>query len=185
MQEVTVFVISDQHLFHENILKFKAPDGVNLMRPGFDSIEHMHEVIVQRHNAVVESTSDKVYFLGDVTMKYGEPFRLLMGRLKGRKRLVLGNHDKIKGTNLANAFEKITLWKTFGEGFVFSHVPLRAESFPGKAILNVHGHVHLKTLMTPERPTIPDARYMNVSCEAVNYTPVSVDDIMKRVEKLR
>lgn len=146
------------------------------MRPGFDDTSHMHEFIVARHNERV-SKSDKVYFLGDVTMKYGEPFRLLMQRLNGKKRLILGNHDKLKGTNLANFFEKVVVWKTFGEeGFVCSHVPIRRESFPGRSThFNVHGHVHCKTLEEPA--------YINVSMEETDYCPVSIDEVVREMKK--
>lgn len=172
---MTIFFCSDHHLFHENMLKFKKSGSEALVRPGFDSIEHLHEVVVERHNSRV-STSDKVYFLGDVTMKYGEPFRLLMQRLNGKKRLLLGNHDKLKGTNLANFFEKVELWRVFrDEGFVCSHVPLSPDSFPGTTRYNVHGHVHYKTL--------PDRRYVNVSMEAIDFTPVSMEEIVREIEK--
>lgn len=55
-----IWHISDHHLGHANILTLTGPYGLPA-RPGFADLEHMHAVIVARHNARV-SANDKVYF---------------------------------------------------------------------------------------------------------------------------
>lgn len=158
--------ISDTHFFHANILKFTDSEGKRI-RP-FNSLEEMHEYIIARWNGVVKDT-DKVYHLGDVTFQYHKGFNELMSRLKGQKRLILGNHDKIKGTELLRWFEKVELWKGFKEwNFTATHIPLMLQSLRDGAYC-VHGHVHQNSLGNPN--------YINVSCEVVDYTPVNIEEI--------
>lgn len=164
------FFISDTHFFHANILKFTGEDGKRI-RP-FNSLEEMHEYMIEKWNSVVKD-NDNVYHLGDVTFQYHRGFNELMSRLKGRKRLILGNHDKIKGTNLMDWFEKLDLWKGFKEfNFTASHMPLRLGSFRDGAV-NVHGHTHQNMVEGP---------YINVSVEVRDYTPVHIDEIGEEIK---
>lgn len=172
---VDKWFISDTHFFHENILRFKDLAGQKL-RP-FQTIEEMHEVMIENWNKNVKPT-DKIYHLGDVTFKYDGAFNNLMSRLNGQKRLCLGNHDKIKGTDLHRWFEKIDLWKGFpdkdhGAGFTCSHIPLMLQSLRDGAY-NVHGHVHANSLNNPN--------YINVCVEVRNYTPVNIDEIIQEIK---
>lgn len=172
---MTVWFISDTHFFHGTMLKFLREDGTPVRE--FESMEEMNEKMVENWNSMI-SPSDKVYHLGDVTFRYGEVFADLMRRLNGKKRLILGNHDKLKGTNLDRFFEKIELWRPFGaEGFFASHVPINPMNFPGKAVLQVHGHIHHKLMNDP--------RYLNVSVERTNFCPVPMDDIIPLVDYVK
>ena len=170
-----ILFASDHHLFHANTFeKFKTDDG-SPMRP-FRDLSEMHECIIANHNRVV-NPGDKVYFLGDVSMRYGQELSQILSRMNGKRRLLLGNHDRMKGTNLVNLFEKVELWRVFGEyGFICTHVPLHPAQMR-RAILNVHGHIHANDMN--------DNRYMNVSVEAIDYTPVPLEKVLARVEKLR
>ncbi len=168
------FVISDTHFFHANILKFTDKDGKRI-RP-FSCLEEMHTVIRENWNRLVR-TQDKIYHLGDVTFQYHGLFSDLMGSLNGHKRLIVGNHDKIKNPNILKYFEKISLWRIFKEeGFVLSHIPLRPESMR-KVLVNVHGHLH--------QQLVPDPHYINVCVEHTGYSPVHFDQIIQIVKELR
>lgn len=165
------FFISDTHFFHSNILKFTDSQGKKT-RP-WDTLDDMHEYMVKKWNSVVKN-NDNVYHLGDVTFKYDKDFNNLMSRLNGRKRLILGNHDKIKGTNLLQWFEKVELWKGFKEyNFTAVHIPLMLQSLRDGAYC-VHGHVHQNSLNNPN--------YINVSVEVRDYTPVHIDQIAKEIK---
>lgn len=181
-----IFFTSDTHFLHDNILKF---DGG---RKEFQSVNEMNETMVQRWNSVV-GVQDKIYHLGDVTFKYNGEFNDLMSRLRGRKRLVVGNHDSIKNVNLQHLFEKIDLW-TGGKfkhlGFIGSHMPLHPDHFK-KYPLNVHGHTHRNLVQRFKEDgdgnivgLVPDPRYMNVCVEQTGYTPIHIDEIIKRVKEL-
>lgn len=166
----TIFFTSDTHFFHANFLTF-TDDAGRVIRP-FSSVEEMNEHIIEKWNSVVRE-GDKVYHLGDVTFEYGGEFAKLMARLRGSKRLILGNHDLIKKTNLAEFFKKISLWRIFkDEGFVCTHVPLHPEYFR-HAKINVHGHMH--------ENVVDDPRFMNVCVEQTDYTPLSIDEIKAEI----
>lgn len=164
--------ISDTHFFHANILKFTDNDGKRI-RP-WVTVEEMHEYMIEKWNSVVKP-NDYVYHLGDVTFFYGYGFEVLMKSLNGRKRLILGNHDKVKGTKLLDFFEKLDLWKGFKEyNFTATHIPLMLQSLRDGAY-NVHGHVHQNSLKNPN--------YINVSVEVRDYTPVNIDTISAEIRR--
>lgn len=163
--------ISDTHFFHTNVLKFMK-DEKTRMRSEFSSLDEMHEVMIERWNSCVKP-QDYIYHLGDVTFQYHRPFQELMWRLNGHKRLIVGNHDKLKQDGLLKHFDKVELWKGFKEfNFTCSHIPLRLDSLrDGK--YNVHGHLHHRKM--------DDPHYINVSVEQNNYYPFHLDDILKRI----
>ena len=51
-----IYVISDHHFFHSNIIQYK--------RPNFDNVFQMNEHIIKLHNKTIGS-DDVVIFLGD------------------------------------------------------------------------------------------------------------------------
>lgn len=160
---------SDPHFFHENIILYCG-------RP-FANAEIMNECLIENWNSVV-GDNDFVYVLGDLFLKGTEKERSeLLWSLKGRKRLIVGNHDDtiFKQSKVINAFEKIQYWKGFPEhNFTATHVPhildkLRDGEF------NVHGHTHNKCE--------EDKHYINVCVEVRNYTPVHLDTIISEINK--
>lgn len=160
------------HFFHANtFLKFKDTDG-NPMRP-FKSIEHMHAVMVYNWNRIV-GVNDYVYHLGDVTFRYDRAFKELMYSLNGKKRLIVGNHDKLNSqSSLFDVFEKVEFWKGFKEGnFTCTHVPQRLDKLRDGAY-NVHAHIHNNMM--------DDLHYINVCVEVRDYTPVHMDQILLEI----
>lgn len=168
-----IWFISDTHFSHDNILGFKNDDGA-YMRPDFRDTIDMDETMIDNWNSVVQ-TNDKVYHLGDVCMCGSVRMEHILGRLNGRKRLILGNHDDIKGTPLGRFFQKITVWRIFKEhNFVCTHIPIRIENFR-MVQFNVHGHTHNYKQGYP---------YINVCVETRNFTPVHLDQIKDEVKLL-
>jgi len=160
------------HFFHANMLKFKDDDG-NPVRP-FKSLEEMHETMIENWNGVVKD-EDYVYHLGDVTFRYDGAFNQLMRRLKGKKRLIVGNHDKLWNPALQANFEKVFFWHGFREGnFTATHMPQLLDALRDGAF-NVHAHVHKRSRKDPH--------YINTCVEVRNYTPVNYDTILEEIEK--
>ena len=167
-----IFVISDTHFGHSNIIKY-------CNRP-FKDADEMDNILIENWNKTVKDT-DIVYHLGDVYMGHKEPSKILKN-LNGHKRLILGNHDNGKDQNLLNNFQKIMVWRMFPEfGLLLTHVPVHNSSLyrgvtgneenPPK-LLNVHGHIHDKDPLSED--------YVNVSVEKINYTPIHIEDLIKR-----
>jgi len=167
-----IFFVSDTHFGHANILKFEK-DGVRV-RPEFSSIEEMNEFLIWQWNAKIKP-DDKVYHLGDVCFGGIETVRKIMPRLNGKKRLILGNHDRVKGHELWKYFQDIDLWKNFDDhNFVATHIPILPTQFR-RVKYNVHGHIHREPDVSPV--------HLNISCEMTGYAPIHLDEMKKRLEK--
>ena len=89
-----IYFRSDDHLMHRNICLDQGDKSYTQRHKVWgDSTEDMTYGLIENHNSVVED-EDMVYFLGDVVMgKVAESLPLL-SLMKGRKRLILGNHDR-------------------------------------------------------------------------------------------
>jgi calcineurin-like phosphoesterase family protein len=162
-----IFVVSDTHFGHENILKFRDSNTNELIR-NFSDVHDMNEYMVQRWNAVVNE-DDIVYHLGDVY--FGRGYEVL-DRLKGRKRLLLGNHDNGKCQKLHKYFQKIGMWRMFPEyNCLLTHVPVH-ESGLYKVQYNLHGHIHQNASPTP--------RHINCSVEVQDYMPKLITDLVPK-----
>ena len=165
-----IFVISDTHFGHANILTFR--DKVGKPIRDFDSVTHMNETMIDNWNSVVKA-GDKVYHLGDVFFGPKEDFQRLWPRLNGSKRLVVGNHDDVKYLSSGGFFQKVMLWRKFNN-LLLTHVPVHESTlgegrFGGKQVVNVHGHIH--------QNKSPDGPYKCVCVEQTCYTPVALEEL--------
>ena len=158
-----IYVVSDTHFGHANILRFTGVNGVTLIRPQFTSVAEMDQYMVQKWNSIVRP-EDHIYHLGDLTLdKQARPdFVRLVRSLVGHKRLILGNHDKMDVRDYREmGFQKVMAYRYFDRDTVLSHVPLHPFSVGHR--VNIHGHIHEKDS--------PPGRYVNVSVEKWDYTP--------------
>lgn len=175
---MNTWFISDTHFHHANILTFTGKDGSRI-RPSFTSVEEMDEYMVIMWNRFVKP-NDKVYHLGDVLLGTSIKAFEILSRLNGRKVLIKGNHDIAKPQRYLEHFTDIRseahLKTPKGKKVIFTHRPILLNPiFPDRPIeYNVHGHIHEKE--------IDDERYINVSVEALQYAPISFDDLLKRIE---
>ena len=194
------WVISDTHFSHANSWeKFKKKDGSPL-RP-FTSNEEMDETMVERWNAVVKP-QDHVYHLGDVAIsKRGLEF---VRRLNGHKRLIRGNHDIFRDSDYREVgFEQIHGVRVFVDKFILSHIPLHLNCVTERFRACVHGHLHANRVTMPVYQKLQaydahglyqgtfnvecgqeiDPRYLCVSVEHTNFTPISFDEVDARIKK--
>jgi len=156
-----IWVTSDTHFGHENIIDYCG-------RP-FSNVKEMDECLVENWNSVVKD-GDKVYHLGDVYMGMQQNAMKALSKLKGQKRLILGNHDDGKGKLLHIHFKKIDVWRYFGEfGLLLTHVPVHESTLGKKVGINVHGHIH--------QNKSPDGPYRCVCVEQTNYTPINIEEL--------
>lgn len=145
----------------------------------------MNEAMIDNWNSLVKD-NDHIWHLGDVAMGQSSgAHNNLLRRLKGKKRLVVGNHDKLKSEALHQNFEKIELWRGFHEhGFTCVHIPLRIGQLRDGSVC-VHGHLHQNLIMHDAQmgcASVPDTRYINVCVEHTDYKPVHMDEIIARVK---
>jgi calcineurin-like phosphoesterase family protein len=184
-----IYFISDTHFNHANILNFKRNDDSPLRQ--FDNVSHMNEVMIDNWNKVVKP-QDKIYHLGDVAFGNVSDFQSIMKRLNGHKRLIAGNHDKFDTIDYLRAkddglklFEMVIPCREFGDQtipFIVSHIPIHRDSLQKRRgfFYNVHGHTHEQLVKTSGG--IPDSGYINICVEHTNYSPIHLEDLMKRMK---
>lgn len=169
-----IWLISDTHFGHKNILKFRDQDGELIRGKLFDDIEQHDEVIIDQWNKYVKP-GDKVYHLGDVFMGPKDDFIKKWKRLNGQKRLILGNHDDAKFFAKHELVAKIQMWRMFPEfGLLLTHVPVHESTlyegrWKGVQAINIHGHIH-------QNPS-PSPLHRCVSVEQINYTPIHIEEV--------
>lgn len=164
------FITSDTHFGHAHILTFLNVDGSRLR--DFSSIEEMDEHLIDNWNKVV-GKDDKAYHLGDVTFS-NRHLQAVMPRLNGTKVLIKGNHDNLKLAQYATFFKDVRAYHILDK-FLLSHIPIHEASL-SRWRANLHGHLHGSCL--------PDPRYMNMSVEVTNYTPVDFEKIREYYKAL-
>lgn len=169
-----IFLTSDTHYHHSNILKFMDSQGVPV-RGGFETVEEMNEAMFDGWNETIRE-NDTVYHLGDLAMgpykssDFAERFR----SLPGKKYLIVGNHDDIKWCVKSKIFKEVMMWRKFkDQKILLSHVPLDVSSLKtyddGSKMLNYHGHIHQMKSPTPQ--------HRCVCVEWTNYKPIHIDEV--------
>lgn len=154
------FVLSDLHLGHTPILGF--------CRPWFKTIEEHDDHIIKQ----IEETcgqGDYLWLLGDVAFKRDALMRLK--DLKCNVSLIGGNHDNFNADTYLRVFEQVrgvAQMRREGGDVLFTHIPMHPEQTRWK--YNIHGHLHTYH--------VGDDRYINVSCEPMNFKPNRIGDLL-------
>ena len=182
----TTFLVSDTHFGHAGVCKFTESDGVTKVRPWTDPDE-MDEAMVKMWNETVRP-NDKVYHLGDVVIN--RKALKTLARLNGDKVLIKGNHDIFRMEEYTPYFREIRAYHVLN-GLILSHIPVHPESL-GRFGTNVHGHLHTNRVKkivgvdvrTGEfkYSTENDVRYHCVCVEQTDFKPISLEDVVKRIE---
>ncbi|MBQ8827043.1 MAG: metallophosphoesterase [Oscillospiraceae bacterium] len=163
------FFIADTHFSEDNIRRYEN-------RP-FASPEEMDEALILNWNNAV-SGNDEVFMLGDFGADGRE--NCILNRLNGRKLLLKGNHDVRTNDFYRNAgFDEVYDLPVLYKGFwLLSHEPLYINS--NMPYANIFGHVHAN-------PMFKDfsSQHFCVSAERINYTPVSFEEIVRKVKESR
>lgn len=164
--EPKTFITSDLHLDHTNIIEY-------CKRPFLNSLE-MNRTLVNNWNKAIRK-KDTVYFLGDLV--YGaKSFSTdyWLGKLNGKIIFIKGNHDASKKIKLHESY--ILNYK--GNKFYLCHDPKDVpKHWKDWAIC---GHHHNNNVN--EYPFIDKKnKRINVSVELTNYSPVNIDDLIKKI----
>ena len=157
----STYLIGDLHLDHDKIRSY--------CRRPFSTVREMNGVLIRNWNNVVRP-GDIVYCLGDVS--FGRPLNYWIRKLNGHIVFIKGSHDrKNRGVRLYN--RRILHYGKYR--FLLLHDPDRKpKTWNGWVI---HGHKHNKNIR--KYPFISGARKtINVSVELINYTPLSIDNLL-------
>lgn len=165
------FLCADHHFWHRKVCTVFDRTGKTKLRP-WDEPQPMNEHIIERHNAVVRD-SDCVVFVGDVAM-HDPKYLSILSRLRGRKELVMGNHDQFDCELYARHFSKIVSSLKLG-GYLVTHIPVHPGNLENRWKGNIHGHLHDRQVLLEDGSI--DPRYFCVSMERIDYTPVTLEHI--------
>jgi len=162
---MSVFVVSDLHLGHKNVIKWSPTRG------GY-CVETHDNWIIERWNSVV-AKRDVVWVLGDVA--FSAEGLAKVSRLNGYKYLVSGNHDKYAVEKYMEHF-KIKPGICRLKGIWLTHAPIHPSELRGR--LNAHGHVHDNSVLAGDGK--PDPRYYNTCVEACDGRPIPIEKLIER-----
>lgn len=186
---------SDTHFSHTNIIRYTN-------RP-FTNADEMNRELITRWNAVV-APADDVWHLGDLALGSDIDRQVMLtADLRGRKRLVPGNHDRVasfyEGGEQRDRFRHVyeaAGWEIMPEEFehtvqghrvVVSHFPYVGDSHAShdrysanrpvdRGLPVLHGHVHTEFAEL--------GRQFNVGVDVRNFTPVHEDTIAAWLDQL-
>lgn len=175
------YIISDNHWFHGNILKFE--------NRAFGSTHEMDEYMIDQWNSVV-SKNDLVYHLGDIA--FTNNFVVLMKllhRLNGKIYLMLGNHDHScqrkglfpkrfkwiddklfigdviteKKVNISGKYEKVSM----------CHYPMASWNAKFHGRKSFYGHVHSQDEVMQNT-----LNSFNVCVDVIGYKPMTFKQVI-------
>jgi calcineurin-like phosphoesterase family protein len=159
-----LFLTSDTHFSDSRVLKIDK-------RP-FASMPEHDEALISFWNETV-APDDEVWHLGDFARK-GTDIEALLGRLKGRKHLIIGNNDgsdTIAASGWASVQHYVELTLE-GQLCVLCHYPFRTWNKIGKKSINLHGHSHGKLK--------PMTRQYDVGVDPQGLRPVTFETVISR-----
>ena len=169
-----VYYTSDLHLGHANVIR-------HCSRP-FISADEMDAVLIKNWNDKVHA-NDTVYIVGDFLFRAKRPAEEYLAELKGKKHLIVGNHDKywMKKVDLSGWFESVSpmLFVTDrGRTATLCHYPMM--SWPGmsKGGYMVYGHIHNNTDAV-YWPLIASCELMlNAGTDINGFAPVTLEEMI-------
>lgn len=167
------FVIADTH--------FGDPDIIRYENRPFKNVDEMNKILIENWNHEV-GHGDTVFVLGDFAV-YNDItlIRNIVNKLRGRKILVMGNHDSallsadyyVGKIGFESAVDYPIIYNDF---FILSHEPVYINS--NMPYANIFGHVH-------SNPAYNDVsvRSACVSVERTNYRPVNIETVIRCMRK--
>lgn len=165
----------------------------------------MNFKLVENWNSVVQK-DDRVFHLGDVGRSKFKELRGLIKSLNGYKILYMGHHDFLSEDSLTY-WRNIGFKEVFPHGYagylysniVMCHYPIQTPHLQydklGKSLRKVldskdidynlpliclHGHIH--KMKRGYHETVKSSQRINVGVDFNDYTPLSIDEIMIKIQ---
>lgn len=186
---MTTWFTADLHFGHHNIIEY-------CQRP-FDDVDAMNAALITNWNALV-GNDDTVWVLGDFALGKIDDTLPLAGRLRGKKILLAGNHDRCWSGHgerslpwvdryLEAGFDEIvqgpTEFELADQTVLMCHFPYEGDSHEqdrfvenrpqdqGKWLL--HGHVHERWAR--------NGRMINVGVDVREMAPISSEALAQQL----
>ena len=192
------YYISDLHFFSKN----QTAEGLNFDNRPFKNVDEMHAAILNNWNSRV-TNGDTVYILGDISNRgKNEDLIALVARLKGKKVLIIGNHEDIRDYRYKQLFHAIYDYLEITDlvdkqpyKLVLCHYPILMWNGQHNGTILLYGHLHdsieeayfkkcLSEMNSGEfairRPHEKEIVAINVGCMMpyIDYTPRTLEEIL-------
>lgn len=167
-----IFFTADTHFGHANIIRMCG-------RP-YSDLEEMNEAFIAAWNSRV-SGGDTVYIVGDMFFRCADPKPILQ-RLKGKKRLLLGNHDgswtgKLDLSRYFASVDSLLEISDGKHGLTLCHYPLLTWKHAKRSYM-IHGHIHNDTSADYWPLLCRRERVLNAGVDINGYQPVTFDELL-------
>ena len=191
------YYIADCHFGHGNL-------NIRMDHRGFANADEMDSFMIDQWNKKIGNPNHEVVILGDFSIMRAEPTMKILKKLKGKKILVTGNHDKfLKDPSFDKSlFKQITPYLELNDNkrkIICCHYPVfcyngqnRIKEDGSPATYMLYGHVHntddeklVKEFIKITKNTKREIREreMNIPCNMINcfcmrssYTPLTLDE---------
>ena len=193
------YYIADLHFCHDTL-------NHRMDRRGFESGEAMNEYMIRQWNSRVRR-GDEVVILGDFCLSRDvAEVNALLGRLMGKKYLIIGNHDRYLENKFfdRSAFKWIENYKELNDNkrkVILSHYPImcyngqyRRNGEGEPKVYMLYGHVHntfdeyivnehMKQVGKYKRTVRESSEQVGIPCQMINcfcmfsdYVPLTLDE---------
>ena len=168
-----IFFIADTHFGHANIIKM-------CHRP-FADVDEMDQTMIELWNKRV-SGADTVYIVGDLMFRCQDPEAILR-QLKGKKHLILGNHDgtwtsKVEAEKYFDSVENMMEISDGKHGITLCHYPLLTWKHSVRSYM-IHGHIHNDTSADYWPLICIRENVLNAGVDINGFQPVTFDELME------
>ena len=177
------YYIADIHFRDEKVF-------VKCKRP-FKNIYEYENEIIKRWNKKV-TNNDTVYVLGDLVLDGCAEAIEILPKLKGHKKLIVGNHDEnlceqINQLKIFESIDFIKLVKDKGRNVCLCHYPLMDWMEFNRNGYHIYGHIHNKTAINGAaysqiKEYYKDKPAFNCGVDVVGFEPVTLDELIKLKE---
>ena len=174
-----IYFTADTHFGHENVIRF-------CNRP-FSSADEMDEMLIQNWNSRVKD-NDTVYIVGDMFFRSANAESILQ-RLKGKKRLIIGNHDgswitKLDATKYFVSIDKFLETSDGRHTMTMCHYPLLSWKHALKSYM-IHGHIHNDTRADFWPLIAARDNVLNSGIDINGFVPVTFEELVENNRRFK
>lgn len=175
-----ILYTADLHFGHANVIRFDH-------RPFLD-VGEMDTTLIKLWNDRVQK-DDEVYIVGDFCYRSAKEPEWYLRQLKGKKHLIIGNHDGVilnneKALSYFETVDKMTEISDEGRRIILCHYPLAEWDAFYRGSYHIYGHIHNKKEDTFQLMSMVKNAY-NAGCMINNYSPVSFNELVRNNQYFR
>lgn len=180
-----IFITSDSHFFHKNIVKgISKWKNIEFCRK-FDTVDEHNELILNNINSSIQE-NDTLYHLGDFAFGGTKNYFIMREKINCKNiHLVLGNHDsysnnpydpEFNGKRTSSLFSSYQHYKEIFVNktpIILFHYSINSWNHMSSGSIHLFGHSH----SLPENRFYNEGKSMDVGVDGNNFKPYSVDEI--------